>query len=118
MLLPEKQMGCDEAAVAPAHDAEAVGIHIRKCLEVVYRGGDVVKLLPAVVNQVMEGLAVSGAAAVIRSNDHVAALHRFPHKGEHGGSPVAVHAAMDPDHRGVTLGAALGERRKQVGRNL
>ena len=45
----------------------------------------------------------------------VAARDGFLHERPHGDVPVAVHAAVDPDHRRVTLRAALLERLEEIG---
>ena len=78
----------------------------------------VVDLLAAVVDRLVVRLAVAGAAAVVGGDDHVAARDRLLHEREHGDAPVAVHAAVHPDHRRVALRPALLERLEQVGRDV
>ena len=68
----------DVAAVAPAHDAEPVGVHVRQRLQVVHRRDRVVDLVAAVVDRLVVRLAVARAAAVVGRDDHVAALRRPP----------------------------------------
>ena len=55
----------------------------------------------AVVDRAVERLPVPRAAAVLRADDHVSALHGLAHERPHGGTPVAVHASVHPHHGGV-----------------
>ena len=101
-LVAEHRVQRDEPAVAPADDAEPLEVDVRQVTaHVVDRGKAVVHLVAAVVDGVMVRPAVARAAAVLRGQDDVAPSHRFPDEREVGGTEVAVHAAVDPDQRGV-----------------
>ena len=78
----------------------------------------IVDLVAAVVDRVVMRLAVTRAAAVVRADDDVAAFDSVPDEREHVDAPVAVHAAVDPDHRRVTFRAALLERLKEIRRDV
>ena len=108
----------DVAAVAPSHHPEPLGIDVRQRLQELHRAHHVVDLVAAVVDGVVVLLAVTGAAAILRADDDVAALDRVLDEREHVDAPVAVHAAVHPDHRGVTAGSAFLQRLKQVRRNV
>ena len=97
---------------------DAVRVDVRQRLQVVVRRHHVVELLAAVVDRVVVRRAVPGAAAIVGRDDDVAALHRLLHERQHRLVPVAVHAAVHPDHRRVTACAALRQRREQVRRNV
>ena len=92
-------------------------VDVRERREVVDGRAHVVHLLAAVVDLLHPLVAVARAAAVVRREHDVAALHRFDDEREHAGVPVAVHAAVHPDERGM-LCRALVDRREQVRRNL
>src|SRR5688500_15033908 len=59
-------------------------------------------------------LPVAGASAILWRDDDVTALDRFLDEGKHAGAPAPVYAAVHPDHRRVSAGAALHERLKEV----
>src|ERR1017187_5965754 len=93
--------------MTPAHDAEPVGVHVGKRLEVIDGRRDVIEFLAAVVDRHVVRVAVPGAPAVVRRDDDVAALHGLLHEREHRLIPVAMHASVHPDHRGVALRPAV-----------
>src|SRR5439155_9862007 len=65
-LFAHREMSGYETAMAPAHDAEAIGVDVRERLEVVDRREHVVELLAAVVDRAVKRRAVARAAAIIR----------------------------------------------------
>jgi hypothetical protein len=104
--------------MAPSHHSEPLRIDVRQRLEVLDRAQRVVDLVSAVVDGRVMLLTVTRAAAIFGADDHVSALDRLFHEGEHVDPPVAVHAAMHPDHCGMAGRSALLERLEQVCRNV
>src|SRR5205823_12378079 len=105
-LFAHREMSGYETAVAPTHDPDAIGVDVRERLEVVDAGQHVIQLLAAVVDRVVEGGAVPGAATIVGRHDDVATLDRFLHEWQHRLRPIAVHAAVHPHHRRVKIGRA------------
>ena len=97
---------------------EPVLVDVRQRLQVVDGAHRVVNLVAAVVDRVVMGFAVARAAAVLGADDDVAAFDGLLDEREHVCAPVAVHTAVDPDHRGVALRAALLQRLEEIGRNI
>ena len=104
--------------MAPAHDAQPLCVDVRQRLQVLDRAHRVVHFVAAVVDGVVVPLPVTGAAAILGADDDVAAVHRLPDEREHVNAPVAVDAAVHPDHRRMTAGPAFLQRLKQVGGNV
>jgi hypothetical protein len=100
--------------VAPAHHTEPLLVDVGQRLEVLDGAHRVVDLVAPIVDRVVELLAVAGAPAILGTDDHVAALDRFLHEGEHADAPVAVDAAVHPDHRGMAGRTALVQRLEHV----
>ena len=117
IVVAEENVRRDEAAVAPAHDAELRVVDVRQRREIVDGRQHVVDFLSAVVDLPIPLVAVAGAAAIVRREDHVAALHRLDDERIETRVPVAVHAAVHPHERGV-LAISFVDRRKQIRRNL
>ena len=107
----------DESAVAPPHNANPGRIDLGTRLEVVQGCIDVIDFHSAVVDGLMELLAVACAAAILRRNNHVPALHRLDDEREVVLIPVAVHATVHPDHSRVGTSAARVEWREDIRRN-
>src|SRR5688572_33279212 len=63
-------------------------------------------------------LAVPDAAAVLGSDDHVAAIDGLLDERKEADAPSAMDAAMDPHHRRVAFSTTKVERLEQVGRNI
>src|SRR6266851_2038603 len=93
----------DEAAVAPADDADALGVEEAVALEhELHADVDVVDLTAAVVDLLVEGGAITGAAAIINGDDGVALLEEFADEvGVDGGVERGVDALVDEDDEGL-----------------
>ena len=104
--------------MAPADDAEPRLIDVRQRLQIIDRAHDVVDLVAAVVDRLIERFAVAGAPAIIGRDDHVPAVHRFLDEREHRLRLVAVDATVHPDERRVPLRPAPLQRLEDVGRDV
>src|SRR5262249_55263970 len=88
----------DEAAMAPADDADAARINVVVGLQHPLPGGeDVLDLQAAVVDELPQLLGVAAAAAVFRSDDGVALIDQLAEEIDEAGVEVAVHAAVNED---------------------
>src|SRR5262249_14260525 len=90
----------DQSAVAPAHNAYALGIEVVVVLQhELPAGKDVVDLQPAVIDQFPELAAVAGAPAVVGGNDRVALLKQLAKDLDVVGTDVSVDAAVSEHHQ-------------------
>jgi hypothetical protein len=119
MLLAHHGQQRDVAAVAPAHDPTRSGSTCGRfsCIHCVGRHV-VVDLVAAVVDGVVVRLAVTGAAAVLRRDDDVPALHRLTDERPVDLRPVAVYAAVHPDQSRMAPRAPLLQRLVHVRRDV
>ena len=97
----------DEAAVAPADDADAFGVEEAVALEhELHAEVDVVDLAAAVVDVLVEVVAVAGAAAIVGGDDGVALLDEFADEmGVDGGVERGVDALVNEDDEGLLVAA-------------
>src|SRR5690606_10642801 len=105
----------DVSTVAPAHDADALVVHVRQRSQVVHRAHDVVDLVAAVVDGHIVRFAIPGAPPVLGADDDVAPFHGLPDEREHGDVPVPVDAAVHPDHGGVSARPSPVQRLEEIG---
>src|SRR5262249_6460197 len=108
----------DQSAVAPAHNADALGIEV----VVVFQhelpaGKDVFDLQPAVVEQLPELAAVAGTPAVVGGNDRVALLKQLAKDLDVVGSEVAMDAAVREHHQRQLLAGKVFLGQEGVGRD-
>ena len=97
---------------------EAILIDVRQRLQELDGAHRVVDLVAAVIDRVVMGFAVARAAAVVGADDDVAAFDGVLDERKHVHAPIAMHAAVDPDHRRVSFRAALLERLKEIRRDV
>src|SRR5262249_20862737 len=96
----------DEAAVAPADDADALGVEERVILEHPLAGEvDVVHFPAPVVDLFVEAAAVAGAAPIVGGDDGVALVEEFAEDVGVAGIFVGMDALVAEDDQGLLLGA-------------
>ena len=99
-------------------DPKTFAVDVRQGLEVVHGAQRVVDLVAAVVDRVVVGLAITGTAAILGTDDDVTPLDSVSDEGKHVDSPVTMHAAVNPHHGRMSAWPAQVQRLKKISRDI